>query len=211
MHTCTCAHPQRSVQFAVSSVIRHPPGAVCVCVCTGKYSPPADRASDSTFIHGCPFVCLCPWRRCRLILLPPTRLRATFRAVLTLLHFHHFQSFIRVPQSQAERISVLSHPFASPVIPLIRFRLFVISFSLLFLFTLSLSLPAFPCPNLLSCFPSFCHPTSDSGRSRTQYAIDWFPSAFSDLAVIVPERSRQMDFSEKDTVMFSNLWLQRAN
>lgn len=214
-HIYTLTHPSCSIQCIVCCMqcYQTPPRGKYVFVSVaGKYSPQVDHILDSTFIHRCPFVCLCLWHRCRLILLPPTRLRATFRAVLTILHFHRFQSFIHVPQSLAECISVLFHPFASPVIPLIRFCLFVISFSLSFAVTASLSLsPPFLCPSPLSWFPSFHHPRSDSVHSCTQYGIDWFPSAFSDLVVIVPERSRQIDFSEKDTVMFSNLWLQRAN
>lgn len=147
--TYTLTHPPCSIQCIVCCMqcYQTPPQGKYVFVSVaGKYSPQVDHVLDSTFIHRCPFVCLCLWHRCRLILLPPTRLQATFRAVLTILHFHRFQSFIHVSQSLAECISVLFHPLASPVIPLIRFCLFVISFSLSFAFTASLSLSPFSVP-----------------------------------------------------------------
>lgn len=58
-------------------------------------------------------------------------------------------------------------------------------------------------------FSSF--PLLWSVHSLTQYCIERFPSLLSDLAVIEPERSQRIDFSEKDTVMSGNLLLPCTN
>lgn len=62
---------------------------------------------------------------------------------------------------------------------------------------------------LLLPFSSFS--LLSSVHSLTQYCIERFPSLLSDLAVIEPERSRRIDFSEKDTVMSGNLLLPCTN
>lgn len=176
-HIYTLTHPPCSIQCIVCCMqcYQTPPQGKYVFVSVaGKYSPQVDHVLDSTFIHRCPFVCLCLWHRCRLILLPPTRLRATFRAVLTILHFHRFQSFIHVSQSLAECISVLFHPLASPVIPLIRFCLFVISFSLSFAFTASLS-PPFCAQVLFLGFPPFVTPDQTLSTLALNMVLIGFP------------------------------------
>lgn len=172
------------------------------------YSPQTDHLSNTAAIQGCWFVCLCLWQCCRQILLPPARLQppsgpSSLSSIST--------SFNPSPMARNLPLNVPPpfHPFTFVVIPLIP----VFTFPFFFLRPFSSQLHSLPFMSASSFFffPSFRPPASDSVRSRTQYRIDWFPSVFSDLAVIVPERSRQIDFSEKDTVMFGNLWLHRAN
>lgn len=53
-----------------------------------------DHLSGVTVIHGCCFVCLCPWRRCRLIRLSPAhKITAASVSFLSPLLFYLFQSF----------------------------------------------------------------------------------------------------------------------
>lgn len=61
-----------------------------------------DHLSGVTVIHGCCFVCLCPWRRCRLIRLSPAhKITATSVSFLSPLLFYLFQSFTQSLQSLA--------------------------------------------------------------------------------------------------------------
>lgn len=141
-------------------------------------------------------MCLCLWHCCGLILLPPARLQPPSGPLSP--------PFLSFP---ILHLRLALSGSASPHLPSLFLHW---SFHLPFcLFTLpqSPSLSLYP----LSSYHPFHPSAADLVRSHTQYGIDWFSSVFSDLAVIVPERSRQIDFSEKDTVMFGNLWLHRAN
>lgn len=67
-----------------------------------EYFPQTDHLSGVTVIHGCCFVCLCPWRWCRLIRLSPShKITAASMAFLSPLHFYLFQSFTQLLQSLA--------------------------------------------------------------------------------------------------------------
>lgn len=179
-----------------------------------EYYPQTDHLSNPTVIHGCRFVCLCLWHCCRLILLPPARLQppsgpSSLSSISTFFN----------PSSMARNL-LLYVPVSFPSLRLPgHSSVWILSFLSLFLLSQFFSPPSLCnptislplCPRPLSSFPSFCPPASDLVHSRTQYCIDWFPSVLSDLAVIVPERSWQIDFSEKDTVMFGNLLLHSAN
>lgn len=133
---------------------------------------------------------------------------ATSRAFLSMLHFYLFHSFLHFLQSLAACASCFQSPRLpghSSVSILSPRTLFSPSqfYSLLSPIALSLSLW------VRVLFPLF--PPSESVHSLTQYCIERFPSLLSDHAVIEPERSRQIDFSEKDSVMFGYLLLPRAN
>lgn len=165
-----------------------------------EYFPQTDHLSGGTVIHGCCFVCLCPWRRCRLIRLSPAhKITAASVSFLSPLLFYLFQSFTQSLQSLAACASSQSplRP-ARSCIPNVHE----------YVFALAVLIPlTFQTPLLRPRFRRLCPFPPPLRLNR----IERFPSLLPDLAVIVSPRSRQMDFSEKDTVVFGNLLLLRAN
>lgn len=74
-----------------------------------EYFPQTDHLSGIAVIHECCFVCLRPWRWCRLIWLSPAhKITAASMAFLSLLHFYLFQFFTQLLQSLA---ACASFPF----------------------------------------------------------------------------------------------------
>lgn len=202
-HTSTHLTRQDTVHNLLYTVLSDTSLGQYVFVPVGtQYPPQTDHLSNSAVIHGCRFVCLCLWPRCRLIFLPPARLQPPPGPSSLSSIFYLFPSFIHGSQSLHRMCFQLVVIPLSQVLPVFLSPLcFLSPFMSSFLFPLVLS------PLLLLLLL----PAPDLVRARTQYCIDWFPSVFSDLAVIVPERSRRIDFSEKDTVMFRNLLLHHAN
>ena len=186
-------HAVYSVEFTAYSVIRLLPGAICVCACGCRIFSPDWPSFNTTAIQGFRSVCLCLWHRWWSDTAATRKIAATFRTFLSVLHFYRFQCFIHTSQSlclpRFPSLRLSGHSSLPP-------RRLQVPLSLFFRVPFHLLPPSVP-----------LHQT----RSLTQYRIDWFCSVLSDLAVIVPERSRQIDFSEKDTVMFGNLLLHRAN
>lgn len=171
-----------------------------------EYFPQTDHLSDATVIPGCRFVCLCLWHCCRLILLPPTRLQPPLgppspRSISTLFSpFFFLYQFLAISRGMCLLLSI-------PLPP--RSFFWLNSITQVTVLALSLLYSPFEMPISLSASSLFC---SLLQRVHShQYCIELFPSLLSDLAVIEPERSPQMDFSEKDTVMSGNLLLPCAN
>lgn len=169
-----------------------------------EYFPQTDHLSDATVIPGCRFVCLCLWHCCRLILLPPTRLQPPLGLRLHAPFLPFFSpllyQFLAISCGMCLLLSI-------PLPP--RSFFWLNSITQVAVLALSLLYSPFEMPLSLSASSVFC---SLLQRVRShQYCIELFPSLLSDLAVIEPERSPQMDFSEKDTVMSGNLLLPCAN
>lgn len=152
------------------------------------------------------------WHCCRLILLPPARLPPPLGAAVSTLPF----LLPPTPLPRPPPLSVSRHlrriappafnPSAAPIALWARLlsSLFHSVFQCLCLLFRSCSMSSPLISPLFFPVPFFTEPTH-------QYCIELFPSLLSDLAVIEPERSRQMDFCEKDTVMFGSLLLPSAN
>lgn len=196
--TPTMQYTVYSLLYAVLSDTS--PGQICVCVCSWKiFSPswPCLGLHIHPQVSVCVFVPVAPLQ---------TDIAATHEIASHLQgrpHYPPFPPFSILHPCLTISGWVYLRAFPSPCLPghssysILSFCNQFFSLLCLHSFTFS----PFLCPSPLSWFPSFRHPRSDSVHSCTQYGIDWFPSAFSDLVVIVPERSRQIDFSEKDTVM----------
>lgn len=107
--------------------------------------------------------------------------------------FLPFQSFIHFLQY----LAVCAFSFQSQHLPG-RCSVSILSFMTLFSFSQFVIPFTFvtPLPPQHLC-PLSSSPPSDSVHSLTQYCIERFFSLLPDLAVIVPERSRLIDFSEK--------------
>lgn len=216
-HTCrqiyTLTHPPYSIRYTIYCIqcYQTPPrGNMCLCLWLENILP---RLTMSQTQQSSTEVVFVPVAQLQTDTAATRKIAATFKAFFPILHFYLFQSFICGSQSPVLCVPLLCIPLTPWSFFFFFFNVFFFNspyFSLFFPF----SIPLFSqllCLWPLSSLPSFCPPVPDSVRSCTQYCIDWFPSVFSDLAVIVPERSQQIDFSEKDTVMFGNLWLHRAN